>query len=75
MKMITKRYEKQGYKWRLVSTSEEEYTQENWEANIIGAIPFNIAIGGQETLTVWRTKLRSVSPDEQVKVVRQLVAK
>ena len=76
IKMVEKRYYKEGKSWKLSEVTEENITKENY-LNIINSVKFFRNLGGFERLTNGYTyagyipvKLNSISPDKQEKIIR-----
>ena len=77
IKMVEKRYFKEGSQWELAESRQENITKENY-LNIINSCKFFRDLGGIERLTKGYTyvgyvpvKLNSISPDKKEKIVRE----
>ena len=71
--LLTKKYEKVGDKWTLLSTEEQEYSFEKWQTHILDSRKFFKSLGGTERLN--GNTLTSISPDDSKKTVRTLKRK
>ena len=76
IKMVEKRYYKDGNKWKLIESEEKNITKEYY-LNIINSVKFFRGLGGYERLTSNYTyagyipvQLNSISPDKQEKIIR-----
>ena len=76
IKMVEKRYYKEGKSWKLSEVTEENIAKENY-LNIINSVKFFRGLGGFERLTNGYTyagyipvQLNSISPDKQEKIIR-----
>ena len=76
IKMVEKRYYKEGKSWKLAEVTEENINKEYY-LNIVNSVKFFRNLGGFERLTKGYTyvgyvpvELNSISPDKKEKVVR-----
>ena len=76
IKMVEKRYYKEGKSWKLSEYEEKNITKEYY-LNIVNSVKFFRNLGGIERLTKGYTysgyipvQLNSISPDKQEKIIR-----